>query len=122
MCGGKNVFETRGCALLRKFGIFDRAETHGNFVPQRRYRKCRRNAAVIAFISHGTQAPDSAVCTTEIVFNVPIIYHVTFFVGFCCDRNDEDQCLVAVAFTELEHLVVDSRIRRLRKSNEGRIV
>lgn len=95
---GKNVFETRGCALLRKFGIFDRAEMHGkrrNFVLQRRYRKYRRDAAVIAFISNGTQASDSAVCTTEIVFNVPIIYLVTFFVGFCCDRNDEDQCLVA---------------------------
>lgn len=30
----------------------------------------------------GTQAPDSTVCTTEIVFNVPIIYHVTFLSAF----------------------------------------
>lgn len=82
---GKNVFETRGRALLRKFGISDRAETHGkrrNFVLQRRHHKCRRNAALIAFISNGTQAPDSAVCTAEIVFNAPIVYRVTFSSAF----------------------------------------
>lgn len=96
---GKNVFETRGCALLKKLGIFDWAEMHGkrrNFVLQRCYHKCRMNAAVIALYQMERKLPTVAVCTTKVVFNVPIIYHVTFLLAhrLDCDQNDEDQCLV----------------------------
>lgn len=113
-CGGKNVFETRGCALLRKFGILDRAEMHGR----------RRNVIINVggvqqslLYMDGTRAPDSAVCATEIVFNVPIIYHVTFLLAFVATEMMKISVWLQT-FTELEHLVVDSRIRRLRRSIE----
>lgn len=77
--------KSRGCALLRRFGIFDRAEMHGrrrNFVRQRRYHKYRRNAAVIASYQTERKLPTALSVLRRLFLNVPIICHVTFLSAF----------------------------------------